>query len=104
MATKGVKTNATRAARELQHDVLPDDFPAELVGEFRELPQQFWQNFGVICGKCLAAGGYVGLSITDDGGSAKLAVRCPSVSFEKRVYKFSDLERLTAYLLGKTAK
>ena len=104
MATKGVKNNGTRRSSELQHAVLPDDFPAELVGEFRELPQQFWTNFGTICGKVLAAGGYVGLSVTDDGGSAKLAVRCPLVSFEKRVYKFVDLERLTAYLLGKTAK
>jgi hypothetical protein len=104
MATKGRRNYGTERAADVQRDVLPDDFPAELVGEFRDLPAQFWQNFGTICGRVLASGGYVGLSITDDGGSAKLAVRCALVSFEKRVYKFVDMERLTAYLLGKTTK
>lgn len=102
MPTKGVKTNAKRTIASTEPTSLPDDFPSELVGEFTKLSGQFWQNFGTVSGRCLAHGGYIGLSVTDDGGSAKLAVRCPYVSFEKRVYKFGDLERLTAYLLTKT--
>ncbi len=102
MPTKGVKTNATQRNKPTEPLGLPDDFPSELLGEFTELPERFWANFGTVCGLSLAHGGYVGLSITDDGGSAKLAVRCSYVSFEKRVYKLTDLERLTAYLLGKT--
>lgn len=103
MATKGVKQNGTSRPAAHESVELPDDFPTELGHEFSQLPEQFWKNFGVVTGRVLARGGYIGLSVTDDGGSAKLAVRCPCVSFEHRVYKFTDLERLTAYLVTKTA-
>jgi hypothetical protein len=102
MATKGVKPNGRKPNSISEPDSLPDDFPAELAGEFIKLPSQFWGNFGTVAGRALARGGYLGLSVTDDGGSAKLAVRCPYVSFEKRVYKLTDLERLVSYLLTKT--
>lgn len=102
MATKGVKQNGSKYAHPAQSASIPNDFPPELTGEFNELPSQLWTNFGVVCGRALAHGGYVGVSITDDGGSAKLAVRCPYVTFEKRIYKLADLERLIAYLLTKT--
>lgn len=101
MPTKRGESNATKRNQHVESSSLPDDFPSELLGEFTDLSGQFWANFGAVSGLALAHGGYIGLSITDDGGSAKLAVRCSYVSFEKRVYKFADLERLTAYLLGK---
>ena len=102
MTTKRGETNATKRNKPVESLGVPDDFPAELLGEFSDLPDRLWTNIGTVIGLALAHGGYFGLSITDDGGSAKLAVRCTYVSFEKRVYKLADLERLTAYLLGKT--
>ena len=102
MTTKGARTNGRASNNAAKSDSLPDDFPPELSGEFTKLTKRFWSNYGTVAGTALSAGGYIGLSITDDGGSAKLAVRCPLVSFEKRVYKLADLERLVAYLLGKT--
>lgn len=102
MTTKRGETNATKRNKPTEPLGLPDDFPPELLGEFSNIPDRFWTNFGTICGLCLTGGGYIGLSITDDGGSVKLAVRCPYVSFEKRVYKLADLEAVTAYMLRKT--
>ena len=101
MTTKRGGTSGSKRTTFTEPSSLPDDFPSELLGEFSDLPRQFWDNFGTVSGLALAKGGYIGLSVTDDGGSAKLAVRCSYVSFEKRVYKLADLERLTAYLLGK---
>ena len=80
---------------------LPDDFPTELRGEFEQLPEQLTKNLGTIAGYAIADGGYFGISVTDDRDSCKLAVRCKSVTFEKRVGSITQLETLLAYCLRK---
>lgn len=101
MTTKRSANNGRKGAGQAEETPLPDDFPAELVGDFATIPGTFWKNYGTVAGLVLARGGYIGLSITDDAGSGKLAVRCPRVSFDKRVYKFKDLETLVVYCLNK---
>jgi len=101
MATKGTKPNASVRTSGREQTALPDDFPTELLGEFGSLPEQTIANIGTIAGYAIAHGGYFGISTTDDGGSAKLAIRAASLSFEKRVYKLADLDKLLSYSLGK---
>lgn len=81
-----------------REDTVPADFPAEFGGEFQSLSQQLCANLGTLAGLALVGGGYFGISITDDGGSIRLAVRSGSFQFDKRFYSLAKFEGATAWL------
>lgn len=101
---KKERTNhGTRSATNNQAPNVPDDFPSELLGEFAVLSDVVAGNLGIIARLATSGGGYFGFSITDDGGSCKLAVRHASLSFDRRLYSVVQLETLLAYCLRKLA-
>lgn len=101
MATKEKPDHAKRGAANTQGNTAPDDFPAELGGEFSTLPEQTLLNVGTIAGLAVSGGGYFGLSVTDDGGSVRLAVRSGSFVLDKRFYALGKFEGALAYCLRK---
>lgn len=101
MATKKEITSAQRGPISPKADVSPDDFPAELDGDFAVLPGQLAKSIGAIAGLALRGGGYFGISITDDGGSCRLAVRNGTFALDKRFSSLVKLEGALAYCLRK---
>lgn len=101
MPTGAKKPNATKRDTEVKRDTTPDDFPAELRGEFEQLPRQLAANIGAVARAAVVGGGYFGLSITDDGGSARLAIRRGSFVLDRRFYAVGKLEAALAYCVGK---
>lgn len=101
MPTKKGTTDAKRGHTANQADTAPADFPTGLDGEFSRLPAQTVKNLGTIAGLAVADGGYFGISVTDDGGSCRLAVRHQQVVLDKRLYRLSHLDTALAYLLSK---
>ena len=98
--TKG-KTNDERRPISPKASIAPDDFPEEFDGEFLKLPSQLIKNFGTIAGLAISGGGYFGISVTDDGGSCRLAVRSGSFVLDKRFSTIAKLEGAMAYCLRK---
>jgi hypothetical protein len=95
------KSNATKRNTEVKRDTTPDDFPDELRGEFEHLPKQLTANLGTIAGIAVSGGGYFGISVTDDGGSVRLAIRHGAFAIDRRFYAIGKLESALAYCLGK---
>lgn len=101
MSTKKEAANATKGNTVAKRDQAPDDFPAELSGEFAELSDVTVKNVGAIAGLSVRGGGYFGISVTDDGGSIRLAVRNGSFALDKRFYAVAKFEGALAYCLNK---
>jgi len=101
MPTRGEKKHESAAKRTESRDTAPDDFPAELLGEFAEIPAQLAANIGTIAGIAVGGGGYFGISVTDDGGSVRLAIRHKSLNLDRRFYGIAKLEAALAYCLRK---
>ena len=101
MPIKKEVTHDARRQNNSQGNTAPDDFPSELLGEFATLPSQTVQNVGTIAGLAVGGGGYFGLSVTDDGGSVRLAIRHGSFVLDKRFYGLTKFEGALAYCLGK---
>jgi len=99
-STKG-KDNDQRGPATHKADTTPDDFPDELSGDFAILPRQLVENIGTIAGLAVSGGGYFGISVTDDGGSCRLAVRNGSFVLDKRFSTIAKLEGALAYCLRK---
>lgn len=101
MATKKEQTRGQRDTSHAAGNIAPDDYPDSLDGEFAGLPAQTVQNIGTIAGLAVSGGGYFGLSVTDDGGSARLAIRHGSFALDKRFYGLAKFEGALAYCLSK---
>jgi len=101
MPTKKGNEDAQRRPVTPKASVAPDDFPEEFDGEFLKLPNQLVKNIGVIAGLAVSGGGYFGLSVTDDGGSCRLAVRNGPFVLDKRFSTIGKLEGALAYCLRK---
>jgi len=101
MPRKQETTNATRRPSTNAGNTTPDDFPDELRGDFDSLSDQLAANIGAIAAIAVAGGGYFGISVTDDGGSARLAIRHKSFELDRRFYGIGKLEAALAYCLRK---
>jgi len=101
VATKKGILDAKRRPANTQGNVAPDDFPDELSGEFAELPDQTIKNIGTIAGFAVRNGGYFGISVTDDGGSCRLAIRNGPFVLDKRFSTLAKFEGALAYCLRK---
>jgi len=101
MPAKQESNNAKRGTADRKADTTPDDFPDELNGEFSDLPTQLVANIGTIAGLAISGGGYFGVSVTDDGGSCRLAIRNGSFILDKRFSTIAKLEGALAYCLRK---
>jgi hypothetical protein len=101
MPTGDKKSNGKSTERQHSLPTTPDDFPAELLGEFREMGRVLTGNLGTIAGLACAGGGYFGFSVTDDGESCRLAVRHGQFTLDKRFSSIAKLEGALAYCLGK---
>lgn len=101
MPRKGTATNDRQGKTYTQRSEAPSDFPSDLSGEFEELPAITVQNIGTIASLAVRGGGYFGLSITDDGGSARIAIRNGPFVLDKRFYQMSKFEGALAYCLRK---
>lgn len=101
MPTRGSKKDATASTGNTSRTHTPDDFPDELRGDFDEIPAQLAANIGTIAGIAVSGGGYFGISVTDDGGSARLAIRHKSFDLDRRFYGVGKLEAALAYCLRK---
>jgi hypothetical protein len=101
MPTGEKKSNVSKRNPEVKRDTTPDDFPEELRGEFEDLPQQLAANIGVVARATVIGGGYFGLSVTDDGGSVRLAIRRGTFAIDRRFYDVRKLESALAYCIGK---
>lgn len=98
--TKGTKDDKGRTTYSAR-STAPADFPTELDGEFGAIPTQTVANIGTIAGLAVVGGGYFGISVTDDGGSIRLAVRRGSFELDKRFYDLRKFDAALAYCLGK---
>jgi hypothetical protein len=101
MPKAGEKNNAPRRSTTKPGDTAPDDFPEELLGEFGKLSDQLTSNIGVIAAMSVSGGGYFGISVTDDAGSVRLAIRCKAFELDRRFYGIAKLEAALAYCLRK---
>jgi len=101
MPAKQESTNAKRGTTDRKTDTAPDDFPDELNGEFSELSEQLVRNIGTIAGLAVSGGGYFGVSVTDDGGSCRLAIRSGPFVLDKRFSTIAKFEGALAYCLRK---
>ncbi len=101
MATKKGTEDVQRRTAGTQGNTAPDDFPDELGGEFTTLPEVTIRNIGVIAGLAISGGGYFGLSVTDDGGSCRLAIRNGPFVLDKRFSTVAKFEGALAYCLRK---
>jgi len=101
MPVKGVK-NATRNRKANSTDAEAEDIFSDLPsGDFAGLPQSLEAALGALVRVCTRRGGYVGISITDDGGSAKLTIRTGNFHADRRFYKLADFEAAVAQVFGK---
>lgn len=92
MTTKGPK-NVVNGRKTTGTDVPSEDlFDGEFPGEFADLPKTIENPIGVVARLVCSNGGYFGLSITDDGGSARLAIRTGKFVADKRFYRLTELE------------
>lgn len=82
---------------------VPADFPSEFDGEFTGLSGQLLANLATLAGMAVGGGGYFGISITDDGGSIRLAIRRASFTFDKRFYNLHKFEGACAWLAQRMA-
>jgi len=78
-----------------------DLFAGEFVGEFADLPTTIENPIGVVARLVCSNGGYFGLSITDDGGSARLAIRTGKFVADRRFYRLTELEAALAKAFSK---
>jgi len=101
VATKREATNESKRPTTAKRDTTPDDFPAELLGEFSSISGQLATNIGTIAGLAINGGGYFGISVTDDGGSVRLAIRHGAFELDRRFYAVGKLEGALAYCLTK---
>jgi len=101
MPRKQETGNATRGPSKNTGNTTPDDFPDELRGDFDTLSDQLAANIGAIAAIAVSGGGYFGISVTDDGGSARLAIRHKSFELDRRFYGIGKLEAALAYCLRK---
>lgn len=101
MPSAGDKKSGTRQKTNQPAATAPDDFPEELGGEFEEMGGQLAANIGTVASLAVRGGGYFGISVTDDGGSVRLAVRHESVTLDRRFYALGKLEAALAYLVRK---
>jgi len=101
MSSTGDKKNATRQKANQPATTTPDDFPEELGGEFEQMGGQLAANIGTVAAMVCSGGGYFGLSVTDDGGSVRLAVRHESLALDRRFYALGKFEAALAYLVRK---
>lgn len=69
-------------------------------GDFTELPGTLEPALGAVIRVCVRKGGYFGLSVTDDGGSAKLTVRTGRVTVDRRFYKLADFTAAIAKIFA----
>jgi hypothetical protein len=99
---RGEKLRATPDRQtDYQRDTAPADFPAELGGEFNELPKQLAANIGTVATLAVSGGGYFGFSCTDDGGSVRLVIRHGPLELDRRFYAVGKLEQALAYCVTK---
>lgn len=101
MASQEKKTHASRPKDDKPAVTTPDDFPDELGGEFEEIPDRLAANIGTLAGMVCGGGGYFGVSVTDDGGSLRLAIRHGAFALDKRFYAVGKLETALAYCVAK---
>jgi len=98
------KPSDTGRSTHTQGNTAPDDYPEELRGDFEQLSPQTIQNIGTVAGAAISGGGYFGLSVTDDGGSARLAIRHGAFVLDKRYYAVGKFEAALAYCVRKLAE
>jgi len=101
MASAREKKNAPSGQVNKPGNTAPDDFPEELRGEFEQIPSQLAANIGAIAALAVAGGGYFGISVPDDGGSCRLAIRHKSFELDRRFSGIGKLEGALAYCLQK---
>ena len=101
MPSQEKKTHASRPKNDKPAAQTPDDFPDELGGEFTEIPDQLAANLGTVAGMVVSGGGYFGISVTDDGGSVRLAIRHGTLALDRRFYALTKLESALAYCVAK---
>lgn len=96
MPTKGAKN--VQSSRKVELDATETTDPTSDIGggDFTELPRTLEPALGAVVRVCTRGGGYFGLAITDDGGSAKLVVRTQHVVVERRFYKLTEFEAAIA--------
>lgn len=94
-------SNARGRETNNQRDTAPDDYPAELRGEFERLHGQVVQNIATVAAAAISGGGYFGLSVTDDSGSLRLAIRHGAFALDKRYYGLAQFETALAYCMRK---
>lgn len=104
MPSRSDKGDVGPTAKSAKPDIVPVDFPSEFGGEFQSLSTQLCANLGTICGLATSGGGYFGFSVTDDGGSVRLAVRHGALQFDKRFYSLAKLEGASAWLAARLAE
>jgi len=101
MTTKGSKTNAPSTKPKTEDAPSEDIFAGEQFGQFGQIPPGLEAAIGALCRITIQSGGYFGLSVTDDGGSCRLAIRSGGLSADRRFYALPDLETAIARCYAK---
>lgn len=101
MPTKKDQSNAKPRTRAGKTDQVESQLDFEFSSEFSDLPEILCTNLGIILRLAIRNGGYFGLSVTDDGGSARLAIRCSRFTLDKRVYQLRQLELIASTVYSK---
>jgi len=65
---------------------------------FVELDRVTADNLGKLLRLALIGGGYFGISIPDDGGNCRLAIRCTRLVVDVRCHNFADFGTVLADL------
>lgn len=69
-----------------------DIFAGSVTAQFGAIPKSIEAQVGLVARLTISAGGYFGLSVTDDGGSCRLAIRHGTLVADRRFYTLGDLE------------
>lgn len=101
MTAKGTKVASTKRTERPPSTEVADFLAGELIGEFSELPEQLANTIGQVARLAITGGGYIGLSVSDDGVSAKLVVNRGQLRTERRFYRITDLEAALAICFSK---
>lgn len=100
--TKKGTNNADAKRKSAPSDADTEDLlDGQFAGEFVQLPEGLTVALGTICRLALVNGGYFGLSVTDDGITARLALRTGKYHVDRRFYRLPDLEAALAKCLEK---
>lgn len=99
MTTKGAKLNGKRDKIEVDATSKADFLTGLISGEFTDIQPQLAANIGTIAGLAISGGGYFGLSVSDDGVSAKLVIHRGNLQTDRRFYRIADLEAALAKCL-----